>query len=167
MSIASLLIDSANTRTFGIPKYGFSARENLSPFGGISYNCCQFIDVRTMPDANGATTLVSSIFMRLSLNEDTFFFGSTTPLTTTLEEEQPTPPFIEQLMADPEIMNRVVRLVNTDLENLETNKELLKNGQNEQVFLKYYGKLLGKDLTSSLKPDPVLEEFLTSTTSEE
>lgn len=162
MAIASLLVDSANTRTFGIPKYGFSARENLSPFGGISYNCCQFIDIRTMPDENGATTLVASIFMRLSLNEDTYFFGSTPPLTTPVPEtiEDITPPFIEQLMADNEIMTRVVRLVNTDTENLATNIELLRNGQNEQVFLKYYGKLLGKDLTTLfVKDDPVLENL--------
>lgn len=37
MAVASLLIDSANTRTFGIPKYGFSARQNVSPFGGIVF----------------------------------------------------------------------------------------------------------------------------------
>ena len=72
MAVASLLIDSANTRTFGIPKYGFSARQNLSPFGGITYNCVNFIDIRTIPDENGNTTLVESIFFRISLNEDTY-----------------------------------------------------------------------------------------------
>lgn len=167
MAIASLLVDSANTRTFGIPKYGFSARENLSPFGGISYNCCQFIDVRTTPDENGATTLVASVFMRLSLNEDTFFFGSTPSLTSLPEvSSEITPPFIEELMADREIMTSVVRLVNADIENLETNMKLLRDGKNEEVFLKYYGKLLGTNLASSnvsyQEPDPALEEFLST-----
>lgn len=81
MATASLLVDSANTRAFGIPKYGFSARSSLSAFGGITYNCCHFIDIRTTPDANGKTTLIESIFFRLSLEEDTFNF--------TLQEENP------------------------------------------------------------------------------
>lgn len=152
MAIASLLVDSANTRSFGIPKYGFSARENISPFGGVCYNCCNFIDVRTVPDENGQTTLVTSVFFRLSLNEDTYFFGSTPPpvLSSTLDENLSLP-FIEELMADPEIMARVVRLVNDDLENLSTNMELLRNGKNEEVFLKYYGELLGIDTTEYLQ----------------
>lgn len=145
MAIASLLVDSANTRSFGIPKYGFSARENLSPFGGISYNCCNFIDVRTTPDENGQTTLVASVFFRLSLNEDTFFFGSGSapPL---LSSPEPSLPDLLKLMDDREIMTRVVRLVNTDLENLESNLKLLRDGKNDQVFIKYLGQLLEIDL---------------------
>ena len=72
MAVSSLLVDSANTRSFGIPKYGFSARQSLSPFAGITYNCCHIIDINTTPDENGQTTLVESIFFRLSLEEDTW-----------------------------------------------------------------------------------------------
>lgn len=75
MATASLLVDSANTRAFGVPKYGFSARSTLSAFGGITYNCSHFIDIRTVPDENGKTTLIESIFFRLSLEEDTFNFS--------------------------------------------------------------------------------------------
>ena len=77
MATASLLVDSANTRAFGIPKYGFSARSSLSGFGGITYNCVQYIDIRTTPDPEGQTTLIESIFFRLSLEEDTFNFAIT------------------------------------------------------------------------------------------
>lgn len=73
MAIASLLVDSANTRSFGIPKFGFSARCNLSGFGGITYNCAHYIDINTAPDEDGQTTLVESIFFRLSLEEDTYY----------------------------------------------------------------------------------------------
>ena len=78
MCISSLLVDSANTRTFGIPKYGFSARSNVHGigFGGIGYHCVQFIDIRTIPDENEQTTLIESIFARLSIEEDTLFIGS-------------------------------------------------------------------------------------------
>lgn len=68
-----MLVDSANTRTFGIPKYGFSARTNLSGFGGITYNCAHFIDIPTIPDENGQTTLIESIYFRLSLEEDNYY----------------------------------------------------------------------------------------------
>lgn len=76
MAISSLLVDSANTRSFGIPKYGFSARSNLSGFGGLCYNCAHFVDIRTTRDTNGNNTLIESIFFRLSLEEDTFGFSS-------------------------------------------------------------------------------------------
>lgn len=72
MAVSSLLVDSANTRSFGIPKYGFSARQSLSPFAGITYNCSHIIDINTIVDENGRTTLVESIFFRLSLEEDTW-----------------------------------------------------------------------------------------------
>jgi hypothetical protein len=84
MAISSLLVDSANTRAFGIPKYGFSARANLSPFGGITYNCSHFVDIRTTPNESGQTTLVESIFFRLSLEEDTIGFFS--PLLENLQD---------------------------------------------------------------------------------
>lgn len=74
MAISSLLVDSANTRAFGIPKYGFSARSNLSGFGGIGYNCAHFVDIRTATDIAGNNTLIESIFFRLSLEEDTYNF---------------------------------------------------------------------------------------------
>lgn len=73
MTTASLLIDTANTRTFGVPKYGFSSRSNQNWFGGIGYHCSHFLDIRTTPNENGETTLIESIFARLSLQEDTFF----------------------------------------------------------------------------------------------
>jgi hypothetical protein len=76
MTTSSLLIDSANTRTFGIPRYGFSARSNQNVFGGIGYHCSHFMDIRTTPDEDGQTTLIESIFARLSLQEDTLFTSS-------------------------------------------------------------------------------------------
>lgn len=71
MAVSSLLIDSANTRTFGVPKYGFSARNNQNWFGGIGYHCAHFISIRTIPDENGKTTLIDSLFARLSIEEIT------------------------------------------------------------------------------------------------
>lgn len=75
MAIASLLVDSANTRSFGIPMYGFSARTNFSGFGGITYNCAQYININTTPNQDGETTLIESIFFRLALEEDTYYVG--------------------------------------------------------------------------------------------
>lgn len=73
MAVASLLVDSANTRSFGVPKYGFSARQSLSPFAGITYNCSHIIDIYTVPtEDEPSSTLVESIFFRLSLEEDTW-----------------------------------------------------------------------------------------------
>lgn len=71
MATASLLIDSANTRTFGIPRYGFSARNNQNASGGIGYHCAHFINIRTTPDQDGKTTLIESIFARLSIEQNT------------------------------------------------------------------------------------------------
>lgn len=72
MAVASLLVDSANTRSFGIPRYGFSARQSLAAFAGITYNCSHYIDIKTVPNETGRTTLIESIFFRLSLEEDTW-----------------------------------------------------------------------------------------------
>lgn len=69
MAIASLLVDSANTRTFGVPKYGFSNRSDQLQKGGIAYYCTQFINIFTVPDKDGNTTLIESIFARLALVE--------------------------------------------------------------------------------------------------
>jgi hypothetical protein len=71
MAVASLLVDTANARAFGIPQYGFSARSNQHVNGGIGYYCAHIIQVRTTPDADGKTTLIESIFVRLSLEENT------------------------------------------------------------------------------------------------
>lgn len=147
MAVASLLIDSANTRTFGIPKYGFSARQNVSPFGGIVYSCVNFIDIRTMPDENGQTTLVESMFFRLSLNEDTYNFSMPAPVRTTwsassMREEIKARPSVEQLMEDEDVMGAVVHLINKDKENLETNLELLDSQQDKEIFMKYYNLLM-------------------------
>lgn len=71
MAEASLLVDTANARAFGIPTYGFSARSNQHLNGGIGYYCAHVIQVRTTPDEDGNTTLIESIFVRLSLEEDT------------------------------------------------------------------------------------------------
>jgi len=70
MATASLLIDTANTRTFGIPTYGFSDRVDTLFNGGIGYNCCQYLNIYTTPDADGKTTLIESLFARLTIYED-------------------------------------------------------------------------------------------------
>jgi hypothetical protein len=70
MATASLLLDTANTRSFGIPTYGFSDRVDTQFNGGISYNCCQYINIYTTPDEDGNTTLIESLFARLTLYED-------------------------------------------------------------------------------------------------
>jgi hypothetical protein len=70
MATASLLIDTANTRTFGIPTYGFSDRVDVLFNGGISYNCCQYLNIYTVPDEDGNTTLIEGLFARLTLYED-------------------------------------------------------------------------------------------------
>jgi len=77
MAVSSLLVDSANTRTFGVPKYGFSNRSNQLQVGGIAYYCAHIIDINTMPDADGKTTLIESIFARLALEE----FGTPSSLS--------------------------------------------------------------------------------------
>lgn len=87
MAVASLLVDSANTRSFGVPKYGFSARSNLSGYGGITYNCAHLIDIRTVPDENGKTTLIESIFFNLSLEEDTYYVSNTNMMSDDMKIE--------------------------------------------------------------------------------
>jgi hypothetical protein len=69
MAVDSLLLDTANTRSFGIPTYGFSDRVDTLFNGGISYNCAQFINLYTTPDEDGKTTLIESFFARLTLYE--------------------------------------------------------------------------------------------------
>lgn len=72
MAVGSLLVDSANTRSFGIPKYGFSAREGQTALGGLTYNCCHIFNINTTSDENGKVTLIESIFVRLSLEQVIF-----------------------------------------------------------------------------------------------
>lgn len=79
MVTASLLVDTANARAFGIPRYGFSARSNQSYFSGIGYHCAHLVDIYSIPtDEGGNSTLVDSVFVRLSLEENTFLVGSST-----------------------------------------------------------------------------------------
>lgn len=148
MAVASLLIDSANTRTFGIPKYGFSARQNISQYSGIVYNCVNFIDIRTMPDENGQTTLVESIFFRLSLNENTYkrevfpkygYSIKTMDLPDIPLDEVTT----EELVQNRDIMRILVRMIHEDTVNLDANLELMRRGQEKDVLLTYYKKLIG------------------------
>lgn len=70
MAVSSLLVDSANTRTFGVPKYGFSNRSNQLQVKGIAYYCAHVVDIYSIPDANGDTTLIESIFVRIALEEN-------------------------------------------------------------------------------------------------
>lgn len=70
MAVSSLLVDSANTRTFGIPKYGFSNRSNQLQVGGIAYYCAHIIDIYSTPDSNGETTIIESVFARIALEEN-------------------------------------------------------------------------------------------------
>lgn len=70
MAVSSLLVDSANTRTFGVPKYGFSNRSNQLQVGGIAYYCAHIIDIYSTPDADGQTTIIESVFARIALEEN-------------------------------------------------------------------------------------------------
>jgi hypothetical protein len=70
MAVSSLLVDSANTRTFGVPRYGFSNRSNQLQVAGIAYYCAHIIDIYSIPDENGETTLIESIFARIALEEN-------------------------------------------------------------------------------------------------
>lgn len=74
MAVASLLVDSANTRTFGIPRYGFSARVSDDSVGSYGYYCSHAIDVHSISET-GETTLITSIMARLGLEEN-FIFGA-------------------------------------------------------------------------------------------
>lgn len=71
MAEASLLVDTANARAFGIPTYGFSARSNQHLNGGIGYFCAHVIQIQSIPNENNETTLIESIFVRLSVEENT------------------------------------------------------------------------------------------------
>ena len=84
MAVSSLLVDSANTRTFGVPKYGFSNRSNQLQVGGIAYYCAHIIDIYSIPDVNGETTLIESIFARIALEENGPPVVSMTPLYSTI-----------------------------------------------------------------------------------
>ena len=53
-------------------------------------------------------------------------------------------PPVEQLMEDEDVMSAVVRLVNDDTENLETNLEMLRHKQDKKIFATYYNQLAGK-----------------------
>lgn len=68
MAEASLLVDTANARAFGIPKFGFSARSNQHLNGGIAYYCAHIIQVLATTENS---PLIESVFVRLSLEEDT------------------------------------------------------------------------------------------------
>lgn len=70
MAVSSLLVDSANTRTFGVPKYGFSNRSNQLQVAGVAYYCAHVVDIYSVPDANGDTTLIETIFVRIALEEN-------------------------------------------------------------------------------------------------
>ena len=70
MAVSSLLVDSANTRTFGVPRYGFSNRSNQLQVAGIAYYCAHIIDIYSVPDENGETTLIESVFARIALEEN-------------------------------------------------------------------------------------------------
>lgn len=67
MAISSLLTDPANTRVFGIPRYGFSARENSFQSVLLGYHCAYLNEIFTN-DEN--PTLLESFFIRLSLEQD-------------------------------------------------------------------------------------------------
>lgn len=116
MAIASLLVDSANTRSFGIPTYGFSARTNFSGFGGITYNCTQYININTTPNQDGETTLIESIFFRLALEEDTYYVG--------LDMMEPLP--------DQQKMELLSLYVNRDMELFHSTLATFLQAQTEQ-----------------------------------
>lgn len=90
MAVSSLLVDSANTRTFGVPKYGFSNRSNQLQVAGIAYYCTHVIDIYSTPDENGETTLIESIFARIALEENgppgLTLLGDTTEMPILREE---------------------------------------------------------------------------------
>ena len=67
MSISSLLTDPANTRVFGVTKYGFSSRQNTFNSAYIGYHCVYLNDIKTIGDNN--PTLIETMFVRLSLEQ--------------------------------------------------------------------------------------------------
>jgi len=66
MAIASLLTDPANTRVFGVTKYGFSARQDTRNTGLIGYHCVHLNDIKTIEDN---PILIETFFIRLSLEQ--------------------------------------------------------------------------------------------------
>jgi hypothetical protein len=75
MAIASLLTDPANTRVYGFPRYGFSARQNTNAnnvAGQLGFYCCYLNELYSNPiDANNNTsTLFDYIFVRIGLVQD-------------------------------------------------------------------------------------------------
>ena len=76
MATASLLNDPANTRSFGFPMYGFSARQQMpnqdgtTNYGAIGYYCCLIINLYTVPNANYPnSTLIETVTVRLGLEQ--------------------------------------------------------------------------------------------------
>lgn len=69
MAIGSLLVDSANTRTFGIPRFGFSARTSSNGGAGIGYHCAHYMDINSEPVGDNPSTLINSLFVRISIEE--------------------------------------------------------------------------------------------------
>lgn len=66
MAITSLLNDPANTRTFGAPRYGFSARQATFNNSLLGYHCVYLKDIFT---AEETPTLIETMFIRLSLEQ--------------------------------------------------------------------------------------------------
>lgn len=67
MAIASLLTDPANTRVFGVTRYGFSSRQNTFNSAYLGYHCVYLNDIFT---SDGKDTLIETMFVRLSLEQD-------------------------------------------------------------------------------------------------
>lgn len=77
MAVSSLLIDSANTRTFGIPRYGFSSRTTQHLDSGLGYFCATVINIYSIPYDEYKPTLIETIVARLSIEENTLFTTKT------------------------------------------------------------------------------------------
>lgn len=137
MSISSLLVDSANTRTFGVPKYGFSNRSNQLQVGGIGYYCAQFINIYTMPDENGNTTLIESIFARLALEE----YGSPSMLNQMAITEEfnhvPVPDNKEPVQDNKEPVQDTEKLVPDTEEPVQNSKFVYVSPKVKLLDLKY------------------------------
>jgi hypothetical protein len=76
MAVASQLEDPANTRVFGFPTYGFSARQfnpntdATNNFGSIGYFCTHLTNIYTIPNTSyPLTTLIETVFVRLGLQQ--------------------------------------------------------------------------------------------------
>lgn len=66
MAIASILTDTANTRTYSATKFGFSARPVLPGSGEIGYYCCYLQQIYSE-----SGFLIESFFVRLGLERET------------------------------------------------------------------------------------------------